>query len=412
MVCSIPSGNPLGDDEPQRPPEIVEVFDDGDPEWIRPRSIASFPLMQTSLVEYRSEHDSAVEGCFWLSDPHTAKPKQALTDKDCPVLKLVQHLKHKGWLVSDTHVIHKDAQGKYFVGCEATRCRMYFQCLLSLPKILTLTREMPSRAPIAYYELLLHGKEAEPYKPAKTYQIAVNQELREKREIAEPLPIEDGPAAPVPGEDRIRIAQAEVPASEQQQKRSSAHGPSMPGKGRGKKREAVASGSGGAPVPIEPPPEPIGDPPGSGVVDPVPPSPPAPPAALDGEQDEDGIKLGGVVPAPKRRKVGREWKDALCGTKITYKEWPVAGRKPYRNYIIQCKRCSGGCHKTCGQNANNIANHWELEPLAFLHAWLDVEVPEGSRHSLADPDAGSVGRFLAEHEEELLELFHRLVPTP
>ena len=399
-----------GDDESALPEHVVEVFDDGEPQWIRPRTVASFECIQQQLMEYRRVEPSPLQGCVWLSDSHHALPKQALTDKDCPVLTLVQHLKRRGWLPAERQVVHHDATVGVFDCVEATRYRGYFQCLVSLPTVMNLTRELPSRAPMAYYNLLRHGIRAQPYQSAKDYQAIVNRELRKKGKRAEVIPIEDGPVEPAPVEDRIRVALADVPAGERPQKRSSAHVPGMGGAGRGKKRPAPGASSGsGGPGPSEP--LPIVGPPSGGAGG-APPPQPLPPGAPAEEPDEDAIRVGAGAPAPKakqRRTLGRDWKDGVGDAKICYKEYSTPAGKLYRNYIIKCTQGHPSCHKTVGRTANNMKTHGELEPLAIAHAWLDMDVPDGEKHSLQDPGPALVDSFLAHHEEELDELLHTLV---
>jgi len=400
--------------EPAVPEGVVEVFDDGEPQWVRPCSMCSFDQMQTSLMEFRTEQDSPVQGCTWLSDPHLARPHMALTDKDCPVITLIQQLKRAGWIVSESAVVHANTRVGLFDGAEATRFRGYYQCLLNLPKVLTLTKELPSRAPMAYYTLLLRGIPAMPYQSAHYYQCIVNTELRKKGKIAELLPLPDVPAIPVVADDAILVAQPEVPEGERHQQKTSAHAPSMPRKGQGKKRPAPGESSGsGGPGPSTPPP-PIEDPPGGGAVDPPP--PPGPPDVPGEESDEDAINVGPVVaePEPKqRRKLGRVYQDGLLGVQISYKEFVnITSGKMYKNYIMKCPTCGGGCHKTCGRIPSNMRNHGELEPLAFLHAWAFMTVSDGTKHSVDNPDQASVDEFLAQNEEGLMDLFRSLVPSP
>ena len=57
-----------------------------------------------------------------------------------------------------------------------------------------------------------------------------------------------------------------------------------------------------------------------------------------------------------------------------------------------------------------MQHHGELEPLAFLHAWLLMDIDDATKHSLQDPDPAAVDDFLAHNEEALQDLFHTLVP--
>jgi len=169
-----------GEDEDPLPAATLEVYEDGDPQWVRPRDLASFDTLQTQLMVYRKELESQVKGCLLLSDRHLARPMQALMDKDCPVLILVQQLRRKGWKAVDRKIVHENTTVAPFDSEEATRKKKYFQCLWVLDQVMPLTTALPSREPVAYYELLLHGLRAEPGKQAKEYQLVVNRELRKK----------------------------------------------------------------------------------------------------------------------------------------------------------------------------------------------------------------------------------------
>ena len=395
-----------GEGEDVLPPGSLEVFDSGDPMWVRPRDMAPFEDLQTKLTEYRHVEASPVEGCVVLSDPHLARPHHALMDKDCPVMVLIQQLKRKGWSSTDHQIVHTTTQLGEFDCVEATKFRTYFQCLWTLPTILPLTSAFPSRQPIAYYRLLLRGLRSEPYKQAKEYQVVLNADLRKRGEQIELPAIEDKPRHVGPGDDCIIHAGALNPETKARPKRHSAPGPprgriGQQGAGRGQSSGGGGSGSG----PSVPP---IVNAPGGSAGDPPPPPLPPPPGGPEEESEEDQIIVGSVaaVPPPKRRKLGREWKDGLFNAQISYKAYAqVEGGKAYRNYIIKCTHCPGTCSKTAGRVAKNMRKHGELEPLAFLHSWLEVEATEDKAHTLCDPSADAVDAFLANHEDELKDLF-------
>ena len=223
------------------------------------------------------------------------------------------------------------------------------------------------------------------------------------------LPIEDAPAEPVADEDRIIIARPAVPEGERQKKTKSAHVPSMPRQGAANKRPAPGGSSGsGGPGPSTPPP-PIHGPGDGGGADP-PVALPPPLEAPAREASDDEIRVGPATSEMpvKRRKLGREWKDALCDTVIQYTPYVVP--KVYKNYILKCNRWPGDCHKTCGRTEKNMQHHGELEPLAYLHAWLLMDVDGDKKHSTCDPDPAAVDDFLAHNEEALQDLFHTCVP--
>ena len=102
------------------------------------------------------------------------------------------------------------------------------------------------------------------------------------------------------------------------------------------------------------------------------------PEARGGGDDEDGITIGPELPAPpvaRERRAQRDpleaWKPALFGASIDYQEYVKRDGTVYKNYTILCTR-HPGCKKTKGRSDGNMRRHGELQPLAFLHAWLDM----------------------------------------
>ena len=111
------------------PPGVVEVYDDGEPQWVRLTDIAPFVTLKSGLMHYTKKEASPNRACVLLSDPKVAVPPQLLMDKACPVLKLMDYLKQIKWQVAVRKVVHTDAMVAEFDGAEAVRYRTYFQCL-------------------------------------------------------------------------------------------------------------------------------------------------------------------------------------------------------------------------------------------------------------------------------------------
>jgi len=330
-------------------------------------------------------------------------------DAKCPVLKLIWHLKGLGWEPRADTVVHESMVIGAFDCQEAMKFKTYFQCLCTLGEVLERTSKLPSRQPIAYYRLLLRGIDAEPYGSSKDCMVVLNRDLRRRGKQIEIPALEDEPVAPPPSSDII-IAGPEVPAAKPRPHRPSAPGPS---RGGGTGSASIGRpGSSGAPglPPIEDPPRSPEPPPG-GPADPPPVHPVQDPPVL-----VDGIIGGAVLPNPPRRErrdLGRDWKDGLLGAKISYKEYEknTPGKKPYCNYIIRCTTCEGTCTKTKGRSTRFTKNHGEVEPLAFLHAWLSTTPAPGETHSVTDPTDDEVDAFVNAHHDELMDLFHVLVPN-
>jgi len=269
--------------------------------------------------------------------------------------------------------------------------------------------------PQAYYKLLLRGIKADPYLGSKSYQLVLNRDLRKRGKQIETPAIEDEAEPDDPNSDRIIVPGAEQPDKHPHPKR--ARTANLPKRTlcRMKTRATpVAGGGGSGPGPSVPPP--IAEPPGGGDVSP--PTTPAkgPEGGSDSEVAEDVIVSGPAVPdlpQPKRRKLGRDWVDALCGAVISYKEYQATSKaKPYKNYIIKCTQGHPGCIKTCGRSGKVSKAHGELGVLAFLHAWLDIPENKEGAHNLGEPSDAATVLFLEEHKAELLNLFHTLVPSP
>jgi len=395
--------------------DAVEVFDVGDPQWVRPQDVAAFEQLQTGLVVYTESEPSAVQGCTLLSKAHSVRPQCAILDKDCPVLWLIQQLKRAGWTTTERPTTHTSTAITTFDRVEALKFRTYYQCLWVLAKTLPLAGgELPSRAPIAYYKLLLRGIAATSGKPATHYQAILNKDRRKKGKLVEVPALQDEDVPPIldQDEDKIMVPHAAGDPKAPPPKRKSATGRAA-AKKVGDKKAAPGGGAGssGGPGPSAAP-LPVGGAPSGGANHP----PPPPPPPDENEEEEDRIVAGSdaIALAPKRRKLGRNWVDALCGAQIQYTEYKptAATKKPYKNYIIKCIRHTSSCTKTCGRNAKNTGVFGELQPLVFLHAWLDVPDNPDKSHGLVDPDPAAVAAFVEAHRGELEALFKELVPNP
>ena len=191
--------NPENDPPPSA--GTVDIFPDGDLEWIRPFSLAPFDTFQKHLMCYQAVEASPYDGCERISDARHAAVRVPIMDANCPVLHIIQHLHRRGWKSVDGLVVHTSTSPGQFDAQEATKFRTYFQCLASIGTCLPLTSELPSRQPIAFYELLLRGKRAEPYGRAKDYQVVLNKEFKKKGGVIEFPPLDDEPPGAVLGDD-------------------------------------------------------------------------------------------------------------------------------------------------------------------------------------------------------------------
>ena len=77
--------------------------------------------------------------------------------------------------------------------------------------------------------------------------------------------------------------------------------------------------------------------------------------------------------------------------------------KAYKNWMFQCPRHEN-CMKTRGVGAFSEKAHGELEPLAFLHAWRDMEVPPTKSHRQCNPSKEAVADQVVANLTALAEL--------
>ena len=381
----------------------VVVVPVGDPVWVLPRAIAPMQHMANNLMEYkRVAESSATEGALVLAEPELARWKGDVMDPKCPVLSVIHYLKNRGWKPVDAPVIHDRVEVGPFDATEAIKFRAYLQCLVVQQRIMPLTTRFPSREPINYYKVLLAGGKAEPGMPAKDLTLVLNGLLRRKGKRTELLPIEDRPVE-VLDPDGI-ICPGPVHAEQP--------GPSK--KRSGVKRQRL-SGPEGPPEPEPQPLPPVGpidpDPSGApggppGVVDP----PPLSPAPV--EDDPDGIAGGApAIPEPQakqKQKLGGDFLPALDGATIRFQPYPDPETgKVYANYTLKCPRpdCVG-CVKTKGDTPANTRKHGHLEPLAFVHAWIQVRDPRGIKtHRNTNPSEAEVATYANERRDELQDLY-------
>ena len=115
--------------------------------------------------------------------------------------------------------------------------------------------------------------------------------------------------------------------------------------------------------------------------------------------------LADVRAAPGRRKpLRRDYVPAIGGGFCFYEAY-VGGSssKPYDNWIMTCPRHEN-CQKTRGVGAFSTSRYGELEPLACLHAWRDMDVPPGRPHRRCTPTELEIDGQMAEHMLAFAEL--------
>ena len=84
---------------------------------------------------------------------------------------------------------------------------------------------------------------------------------------------------------------------------------------------------------------------------------------------------------------------------------PAGRHEP--NWTMTCEKCPKPCVKRRGATVAYERRHGIIEPLAFLHAWHEVEHPSKpgiASHALETPTPAAVDAFALAHADELKEV--------
>ena len=136
-------------------------------------------------------------------------------------------------------------------------------------------------------------------------------------------------------------------------------------------------------------------------------------ASGPGQASGGAASSSGAPPAPladvraalgRRKPLRRDYVPAIGGGFCFYEAY-VGGSssKPYDNWIMTCPR-HDNCQKTRGVGVFSTSRYGELEPLAFLHAWRDMDVPPGRPHRRCTPTELEIDGQMAEHMLAFAEL--------
>ena len=120
--------------------------------------------------------------------------------------------------------------------------------------------------------------------------------------------------------------------------------------------------------------------------------------AVDEPSPEPGELAAGsasrAVPRPAARRTpqSRGYLPAVGGGECFFEAYTGGSTgKPYANWILKCPKHQN-CQKTRGVGSFSTKRYGELEPLAHLHAWRDMDVPAHNTHRLCNPLAAEVDR--------------------
>ena len=102
---------------------------------------------------------------------------------------------------------------------------------------------------------------------------------------------------------------------------------------------------------------------------------------------------------PRREARRRDYKPGVGGGSVYFEGYREgeAGRL-YPNWILVCNKHEG-CQKTRGVGYFSTKRYGELEPLAFLHAWRDMDVLPGKTHRQCTPSVADIDAQMESHME-------------
>ncbi|CAK0819359.1 unnamed protein product [Prorocentrum cordatum] len=175
------------------------IYPDGD--GLRTDLVATAPWanLMEELYAWEVARNHDMPGCLDLKACSLARPTMALADSQCPPLVIMKELNRRGFVMSDTLVVHKSEGApltEYSIRKVSSR-REYLQCLLSWDTLVGQgLAEMRSDAPIDYYKNLLRGSIVPPGLSAKMYRRILQGEQIEDviAELDLPEAVEDGDA--------------------------------------------------------------------------------------------------------------------------------------------------------------------------------------------------------------------------
>ena len=403
----------------------VEVYPEGDPEWVVPVHLAPFDCFVKNLQRFHGIHDSELRGCRILCEPAQVHITYNVLDDRCPALAIIWHLRHKGWQAVDRRVVHETPAILNFDCQEAVKFKSYYQVLCVLEEALRHSSTVPSRECVAYYQTLLRGLNAEPGGAAKSYQLIMNENRKKRGRPMQLVPLEDAETPlPLPGQgdpDGILLPQPEAPpppppplpapdtvrtGAARKRKANEGVAPIEGGgghQGGGAEAGGRRPGSSGDPAPGRDP---------DGILCPG----GAPPEGGEGagvDQDPDGFVQGPIAPHsnPRRELAPRTIVDGLDGTKIVYQPYTTPSGGSYPNFILRCTREGhpAKCKKTCGMLPANCAELGPIQPLCFLYAWIDYDDPDPARtHGNSFPPLELVKQVAERRGDEIKAILDRV----
>jgi len=321
-------------------------------------------------------------------------------------------LEDAGWKGISALVTHERGQtDRVFDDRDATRMKRYFQVVYDLTSCLKYSSRIPSQEPIKFYELLLKHVPTTPGQKSKDYAVLLNRLKGKLGQAQEALPIEDDVPPPTLAleydDDEGMMLVGNQPAQPKAKAKSAASGSKRAAPTTGGQAEPTHRPTPPVAGPEAPPPVGAPEPPPS-IVEPAP-----PPEPVEGPEDDTMFAPPPPVPAePARKKQKRatlQRHNGLDGAEVSYDPYinPRTGVE-YPNWILWCPRPGHEqCHKSRGTTIDCTRRHGDIEPLAYLHAWIPKDPPNaGDTHRSrgCNPSTAEVDAYVEAHRDELQRL--------
>ena len=195
-------------------PNVIVVYEDGDPVYMSPLAISDFVLVLTTLSSY-TVRVSAVAFCYELVDPSRSIPRTTVMDPKHPTISVIQTLSEAGWQRVNDRVVHTaDNLHRLQYGCKQIASKkLYLQCCLVLRTVFSNGQQsVPSDEPQSFYDLLIRGRVVEPGRGDRVYRALLHG--RAIPDDAPPAAPQAAAAAPAPAADVAATPAAAVAAAE------------------------------------------------------------------------------------------------------------------------------------------------------------------------------------------------------
>ena len=212
-------------------------------------------------------------------------------------------------------------------------------------------------------------------------------------------PIEGPPKAPEPiGNEEFFGPDLGVVVAKAKPRAQGPRGPGRTSGGRGSGTGTGGRAEGAPPPPPLPAPAPL-------------PPPPNPEPVADPVEEEffcDDGRAGPSTMRTRRRDDRGAWTDSIDGVKILFDPCVTPAGKHEPHFLLQCNK--HGCVKRRGCTEAHERRHGVIEPLAWLHAWHEVEWPTKPSimsHVGEPPTNDSVDRIVEARRAELEDVCRR-----